>query len=439
MRYPLSTTKTLLANALMRRKMRLEKKQFIDDPTSQPSTQSPFPERCSFENYPEYQNILHIRFAAQKFNIKNPFFCMLDGIPTATIQLDGKIFYNYASYNYLNLNGDHRVTDAAKKAIDDYGTSVSASRLVSGERAIQQTLEKALAQFHGVDQCLVFVSGHATNVTTIGYLFNSSDLILHDEFIHDSVRQGIKLSGAARLSFPHNDWQALDKILQARRHEFQRVLIVIEGMYSMDGDFPNLTQFIDIKKRHSAFLMVDEAHSLGVMGKTGRGIAEHFDVNPNDVDIWMGTLSKTLAGCGGYIAGTTALVDHLKMAAPGFLYSVGISPPVAAAALAALTILLKEPERVAALHKNSQQFLSEAKKMGLDTGLSEGFNIIPILCGSSRKAVQLANALYEKNIYVQPIIYPGVPENQARLRFFISSTHTAAQITHTVKTIAELI
>ena len=296
-----------------------------------------------------------------------------------------------------------------------------------------------MAEFHGVDRCLVFVSGHATNVTTIGYLFNNNDLILHDALIHDSVRQGIKLSGAARLSFPHNDWQALDKILQARRHEFQRVLIVIEGMYSMDGDFPNLTQFIDIKKRHSAFLMVDEAHSLGVMGKTGRGIAEHFDVNPNDVDIWMGTLSKTLAGCGGYIAGTTALVDHLKMAAPGFLYSVGISPPVAAAALAALTILLKEPERVAALHKNSQQFLSEAKKMGLDTGLSEGFNIIPILCGSSRKAVQLANALYEKNIYVQPIIYPGVPENQARLRFFISSAHTSTQITDTVNMIAKLI
>lgn len=435
----MNSTKTLLANALMRRKMRPKKNEQTDNHFLQEPAYGKFPELCSFENYSEYQNILQMRSVAQKFNIKNPFFCILDGIPTSTIQLDGKMFSNYASYNYLNLNGDHRVTDAAKKAIDHYGTSVSASRLVSGERTIQQSLENALADLHGVERCLVFVSGHATNVTSIGYLFNEKDLVLHDEFIHDSVRQGIKLSGAARLSFPHNDWKTLDKLLQTRRHEFQRVLIVIEGIYSMDGDFPNLPEFIDIKKRHSAFLMVDEAHSLGVMGKTGRGIAEHFDIDPKTVDIWMGTLSKTLASCGGYIAGSTALIDHLKVAAPGFLYSVGISPPLAAASFSALEILLKEPERVAALHKNAQQFLADAKKMKLNTGLSEGFNIIPILCGSSRKAVQLANALYEKNIYVQPIIYPGVPENQARLRFFVSSEHTSEQITHTVKTIAQLI
>lgn len=432
----MSSTKELIANALMRRKMRSQNQPTdFSDNTSRPK----FPELCSFENYPEYKNILLMRSAAQKFNIKNPFFCTLNGIPSSAIQLDGKTFTNFASYNYLNLNGDARVVAAAKAAIDVYGTSVSASRLVSGERAIQQTFEKALATFHGVESSLVFVSGHATNVTTIGYLFTEKDLILHDEFIHNSVLQGIKLSGAARLSFPHNDWKTLDKLLQSRRHEFQRVLIVVEGMYSMDGDFPNLPEFITIKKRHSAFLMVDEAHSLGVMGKTGRGIAEHFQVDSRDVDIWMGTLSKTLAGCGGYIAGTTALVDHLKIAAPGFLYSVGISPPLVAASNAALEILLAEPARVVSLHVNAQQFLREAKEIGLNTGLSEGFNIIPILCGSSRKAVQLANALYEKNIYVQPIIHPGVPENQARLRFFISCAHTEAQITHAVKMIKELI
>ena len=435
----MSSTKELIANALMRRKMRLQKNKSTESDFSDDVAHPQFPELCSFENYSEYKNILFMRSAAQKFNIKNPFFCTLNGIPSPTIQLDGRTFTNFASYNYLNLNGDPRVIAAAKEAIDHYGTSVSASRLVSGERVIQQTLENALAKFHGVESSLVFVSGHATNVTTIGYLFNEKDLILHDEFIHNSVLQGIKLSGAARLSFPHNDWKTLDKLLQSRRHEFQRVLIVVEGMYSMDGDFPDLPQFIKIKKRHSAFLMVDEAHSLGVMGKTGRGIAEHFRIDSRDVDIWMGTLSKTLAGCGGYIAGTTALVDHLKIAAPGFLYSVGISPPLVAASNAALEILLSEPERVTALHINAQQFLAEAKKSALNTGLSEGFNIIPILCGSSRKAVQLANALYEKNIYVQPIIHPGVPENQARLRFFISSAHTSEQISYAVKTIAELI
>lgn len=423
----------------MRRKLRLEKNQHAKNNVVQDSVQTEFSEFCSFENYPEYKNILHMRSAAEKFHIRNPFFHTMDGIPAPIIQLDGKAFVNFASYNYLNLNGDDRVVLAAKNAIDQYGTSVSASRLVSGERIIQQTLENALAKFHGVERSLVFVSGHATNVTTIGYLFNEKDLILHDEFIHDSVRQGIKLSGATRLSFPHNDWKTLDKLLHSRRHEFQRVLIVIEGIYSMDGDYPDLPQFIDIKKRHGAFLMVDEAHSLGVMGKTGRGIAEHFELDPASVDIWMGTLSKTLAACGGYIAGKTALIDHLKVAAPGFLYSVGISPPLAAAALTSLEILMKEPERIEALVRNGQQFLTEAKKMGLNTGLGQGFNIIPILCGSSRKAVQLANALYEKNIYVQPIIYPGVPENQARLRFFMNCEHTAEQITNTVKTIAKLI
>lgn len=420
--------------------MRLQKNQQIENAENdavEDCVQPRFTELCSFDHYPEYQNILHMRSASEKFNIKNPFFCMLDGIPAPMIQLDGKTLINFASYNYLNLNGDPRVIAAAKKAIDHYGTSVSASRLVSGERLIQQSLENALAKFHGVERCLVFVSGHATNVTTIGYLFGEKDLILHDEFIHDSVRQGIKLSGAVRLSFPHNDWQALDKLLHVRRHEFQRVLIVIEGMYSMDGDFPDLSQFIKIKKRHGAFLMVDEAHSLGVMGKTGRGIAEHFDLDPQHVDIWMGTLSKTLAGCGGYIAGKPALIDHLKVAAPGFLYSVGISPPLAAASYTALEILSKEPERVAKLCANGQHFLTEANKMGLNTGLGKGFNIIPILCGSSRKAVQLSNALFEKNIFVQPIIYPGVPEKQARLRFFISSEHTPEQITQAVKKIAE--
>jgi len=437
--YSLNSTKNLIADALMRRKMRLQKNKDFETVAQSVRSRTQFPELCSFENYPTYQNILHMRSASEKFNIKNPFFSILDGIPSATIKIGEKTFDNFASYNYLDLNGDSRVIRAAKNAIDQYGTSVSASRLVSGERSIQLELENALAKLHGVERALIFVSGHATNVTTIGCLFDEKDLILHDEFIHDSVRQGIKLSGATRLSFSHNDWEALDKLLCSRRSEFRRVLIVIEGIYSMDGDFPDLPEFITIKKKHSTFLMVDEAHSLGVMGKTGRGIAEHFDIDPTAVDIWMGTLSKTLAGCGGYIAGTPALVDHLKVAAPGFLYSVGISPPLVAASHAALDILLQEPERVAIMRTNGQQFLIEAKKNRLNTGLSEGFNIIPILCGSSRKAVQLANALYDKNIYVQPIIYPGVPEKEARLRFFISSAHTSEQIINTIKAIVKLI
>jgi len=189
---------------------------------------------------------------------------------------------DYASYNYLDLSGDADVAQAAKDAIDRYGTSVSASRLVSGERPIHRELERALASLYGVDDAITMVSGHTTNVTTIGYLFGPRDLMLHDELIHNSVLQGIQLSGARRLPFPHNDWQALDDILRQQRRQFERVLIVLEGIYSMDGDYPDLPRFIEIKHRHRAFLMVDEAHSLGVMGLKGHGIGEHFGIDCRD-------------------------------------------------------------------------------------------------------------------------------------------------------------
>lgn len=387
---------------------------------------------CNFEAYANYQAIQQKKVFLKKFKIDNPFFLTHEGTPSATSIINGKTLINFSSYNYLNLNGDPRVIAAAKKAIDRYGTSASASRLVAGERPIHQELEKALASMYGVDDALTFVSGHATNVTTIGYLFGTKDLILHDELIHDSALQGIKLSGAFRLSFPHNDWQALDDILSARRHQFERVLIIIEGLYSMDGDYPHLPAFIEIKKRHKAFLMVDEAHSIGVMGRQGRGIGEFFGIDSCDVDIWMGTLSKTLAGCGGYIAGCSALIEHLKFSAPGFLYSVGMSPALAAASLKALEIMFEEPERIALLHARTKQFLEEATLNGLDVGRSAGFSIIPLICGSSKKAVQLANDLQKRNINVQPIIYPAVPDNQARLRFFINCTHTEEQISYTI-------
>lgn len=428
----------LIQRALNQRKLRLQKKKDNDDALLIKPKHQISDALCRFEDYPVYQDILQKKMFGQKFGIKNPFFIMHDALASATSNINNETFINFSSYNYLNLNGDPRVSAAAKHAIDHYGTSVSASRLVSGERPIQQQLENTLAQLHGVESSLVFVSGHATNVTTIGYLFGEKDLILHDELIHDSVRQGITLSGAFRLTFPHNDWQTLNKLLETRRHEFERVLIVIEGIYSMDGDYPDLPQFIEIKKRHKAFLMVDEAHSIGVMGKNGRGIGEHFDINTKDVDIWMGTLSKTMAGCGGYIAGVNALVEHLKFAAPGFLYSVGIAPPLAAAALASIEIMLNEPERIVSLCARGKQFLDEANKAGLKTGLSQGLNIVPIICGSSRKAVQLSNRLFEKRINVQPIIYPAVPENEARLRFFISSAHTPEQITTTIQEISRL-
>ena len=390
-----------------------------------------------FDLHPGYQQLRIVNDGAERLGIRSPFFKQHEGSAGATTQVEGRQLINFGSYNYLGMSGDPVVNAAAKDAIDRYGTSVSASRIVSGERPIHREFERALAELYGVDDAITFVSGHATNVTTIGYLFGPKDLILHDALIHNSTLQGIQLSGAKRLSFPHNDWAALDALLKDQRRQFERVLIVVEGIYSMDGDYPDLPNFVEVKRRHRAFLMVDEAHSLGVMGRSGFGIREHFGMAGGDVDIWMGTLSKALAGCGGYIAGETALVEHLKFMVPGFLYSVGISPPVAAASLAALRCMQREPERVHALQARGAFFLQQAKAAGIDTGLSSGLAVIPAIAGSSLRAVRLSEALYHRGINVQPILYPAVPEKSARLRFFMSHAHTESQISETVSALAE--
>ncbi|MCG9026696.1 aminotransferase class I/II-fold pyridoxal phosphate-dependent enzyme [Laribacter hongkongensis] len=377
-----------------------------------------------FDRHPGYEKMLVPKAMADRLGLRNPFFIPHDGVAGAITCINEREFINFSSYNYLGLAGHPAVNKAAKDAIDRYGTSASASRLVAGERPIQRELEEALAELYEVEDCVVFVSGHATNVSTIGYLFGPKDLVIHDSLIHNSVLEGIKLAGSTRRSFPHNDTQVLDAILAEIRHQFERVLIVVEGHYSMDGDIPDLPALIDIKRRHGCFLMVDEAHALGVLGAKGKGCHEHFDVAGKDVDIWMGTLSKTLAGCGGYIAGERAMVEHLKYAAPGFVYSVGIAPPLAAASLAALRIMLNEPERVARLQENGQLFLKMAKESGVDVGTSQGFAIVPAITGSSLKAAKLSNRLFDSAINVQPIVYPAVEEKAARLRFFISTMHS---------------
>lgn len=392
---------------------------------------------CRFDLHPDYQQLRILNEGAEKLGVSNPFFRVHEGCAGATTLIGAETFTNFSSYNYLGLAGHPEVNAAAKAAVDRYGTSASASRPVSGERPIHRELEQALAALHGVDDCIVFVSGHATNVSTIGHLFGPKDLIVHDALIHNSALIGSQLSGARRMPFAHNDWEALDQLLRQCRLQYERVLIVIEGLYSMDGDVPDLPQFVEIKRRHRAFLMVDEAHSLGVLGRGGGGIQEHFGLQGADVDIWMGTLSKALASCGGYIAGASALVEHLKCAAPGFLYSVGMPPPAAAAALAALRLMQAEPRRSQTLQTRGRQFLEAARARGLDTGLSVGLSVIPTITHSSLKAARLSEALFRRKINVQPIVYPAVQERSARLRFFISSEHTEAQINTTVEALAD--
>jgi 8-amino-7-oxononanoate synthase len=384
--------------------------------------------RTDFTSLPSYRELRRHRAAADLLGIASPFFKLHEGRSGATCQIDGKSYLNFASYDYIGLNGGADINDAAKAAIDLYGTSVSASRPTAGDRPLHRELEQELAAHYETDDALCFVSGHGTNVSVVGELLGSGDLIVFDALCHNSIVLGTRLSGAARKSFPHNDMAALDALLSAGRHNYERVLIVAEGLYSMDGDVAPLPELIAIKQRHDAWLMIDEAHALGVLGKTGRGLFEHFAISPSGVDIWMGTLSKALSGCGGYIAGSGPLIDILRFHASAFMFSVGMSPPVTAAALAALRRMHEEPERVAALRSNGLLFVDECGRLHLDAGLTAGFAVGVVLIGDSLRTAKLAERLFERGVNTIPVTYPAVPMRSARLRFFLTSEHTPEQI-----------
>ncbi|MBN2024714.1 MAG: aminotransferase class I/II-fold pyridoxal phosphate-dependent enzyme [Pirellulales bacterium] len=395
------------------------------------------PENYRVELFPEYVQLRQSLDLAEMMGLANPFFTVHQGVTNDRTTIGGREYVNFSSYNYVGMSGDPAVIQAAQAAAAKYGTSVSASRLVSGEKDLHRELERELADFLGTEDSVSFVGGHATNETVIGHLLGPGDLILHDGLAHNSILQGSILSGARRRAFAHNDPEAARRVLDEFRHEYRRVLLVIEGVYSMDGDVPDLPRFIDLARRHKALLMVDEAHSIGTLGRTGRGIGEHFGVDRAEVGIWMGTLSKTFGSCGGFIAGSEALVQYLKYTAPGFVYSVGLSPPATGAALAALRLLRAEPQRVARLRQRSELFLSLAKQRGFNTGMSGQTPVVPIILGNSAHCVRLSQAMFRRGVNVQPILYPAVEENAARLRFFITSQHTEAQIRRTIEVMAE--
>ncbi len=369
--------------------------------------------------------------------IANPYFLVNDGVTRDTSTINGAEVINFSSYNYLGMSGHPAVSEAVSDAVRRWGSSCSASRPISGEKPVHRELELELAKLLGTEDAIALVSGHATNVTVIGHLLGDGDLVIHDSLAHDSIMQGCMLSGATRRPFPHNDHAALDELLTNIRHQYRRVLIIIEGIYSQDGDIPDLPAFIDVKRKHHALLMIDEAHSIGVLGETGGGIGEHFGVDRTDVELWSGTMSKSLAGCGGYVGGSRELVEFLKYTTPGFVYSVGMPPPTAAASLAAIRTIRGEPEHLRRLRTLSALFLALAREAGLDTGDSEGTPVIPCIVGSSATALKLSNALLGRGINANPIIYPAVPEDKARLRFFVTSCHSEEQIRYTVKALAE--
>lgn len=389
--------------------------------------------------FPEVLQLARHREALLSLGAEDPYFHTHEGQAHNKPVIDGRAMINFCSYDYLGFAQDGEVVAAAAQAGRQYGTSASASRLVFGEKSLHGELESELAQHYGVDAALAFVSGHATNVTVIGHLFDHRDLILHDALAHNSIVQGAVLSGAERRAFAHNDWREVDVLLASSRKKYRRVLIAIEGIYSMDGDAPDLPRFVELRTRHRAMLLVDEAHALGTTGRTGRGTAEAAGIDGRQVDLWMGTLSKTLAACGGYIAGSRALVDYLRYTAPGFVYSVGLSPMLAAAALTALRKLHAEPGRVEQLGQRVRLFRKLARQRGIDTGALTEAPVVPVVVGRSLAALQLTERLAEREINVSPILYPAVPEHAARLRFFITVHHTPEHITQAVDALAEAI
>lgn len=407
--------------------------------TTRPTNAKVPSEWYRIEEFPEFRQLEGNLKLLAASGLRNPFFNVHQGITNDRTTIGGKQYINFSSYNYVGMSGDPVVVKAAQDAAAKYGTSVSASRLVSGEKDIHVELEREISAFLGTEDAVVFVGGHSTNETVIGHLFGPGDLILHDALSHNSILQGCILSGARRRPFAHNDWEEADRLLKEYRHEYRRVLIVVEGVYSMDGDIPELPKFVEVKKRHKALLMIDEAHSIGTIGATGHGIGEYHGVDPADVDIWMATLSKTFGSCGGYISGKRELIKLLKYTAPGFVFSVGLSPTNTAAALASLRLLKAEPQRVTRLQERSRLLLELAKQNGLNTGMSHDSPVVPVILGSSIDSLKLSDGLLKRGINVQPILYPAVEESAARLRFFVTTDHSEEQIRKTVAAMAEIL
>lgn len=406
---------------------------------SEPVAATPLRQAASFETLPGFEEIRIQMMLAHQIGITAPFYREHEIRAGVETQLDGHLLSNFTSYDYLAINGHPEITATVAEAAERWGTSVSASRLTSGERPFHAELEGELASVYGAEDALVFVSGHATNLAVISTVVGPEDLIVHDALSHNSIVLGAEMSGAHRRSFPHNDCEALDAVLAATRGQYRNCLIITEGLFSMDGDGPDLAKLIEIKARHGAWLMIDEAHALGVLGKSGRGLHEHAGIDPNHVDIWMGTLSKSLVSCGGYIAAPRALTTYLRYRAPGMVYSVGIPPPAAVAAKTALDIMLREPERVARLNANGLAFRDGAAAAGLDIGGSWGAAITPVIIGDSLQTVMLAERLAQEGIAAVPVIPPGVPERSARLRYFLSAGHSSQDVQRAVRLTADVL
>ena len=395
------------------------------------------PEFYDFSQVPEYKEFATMEWYYEQEKYTKNIFVKHAGGSGATVDLEGRTLINFSSYNYLGLANHPRVKQAAKDAIDSFGTSTGAGRSITGEIDLHQQFEAEISEVLRTEDAVISTAGYSTNAFTIGYLCRSQDLILYDELIHNSALVGFKMTGARRFSFPHNDYSALERLLAEHRGKHERAFVFVEGVYSMDGDIPDIPRVIEIKKRHKAILMVDEAHSIGIIGDGGLGVVDYFDIPAGHIDILYGSMSKAFGTCGGYVAGPKPLIAILKNYAPGvLLYGTSPTPANTAAGLEALRIMRSEPERARRVRENAAYFIEQAKAKGLNTYNSKDSGVVPLMIPDSELALWLSVRLFEQGICAYPMIFPVVPRNQSRLRFFVNTDHTREQIDQTIDLIA---
>lgn len=341
------------------------------------------------------------------------------------VVVDGRTMGMFASYSYLGLIGHPRINAAAKAAIDRYGTGTHGVRTLAGSLVLHRELESTIARFKGADDAVTFTSGYATNLTTVSTLVGRHDVVFSDKLNHASIVDGCLLSGAKFVRFRHNDMEDLEqRLAESPKHAGR--LVVADAVFSMDGDIIDLPRVSELCRRYHAWLMIDEAHSLGVLGATGRGIEEHFNL-PGVIDIKMGTLSKTIPSVGGYIAGRADLVKYLRHQSRAYIFSAALPPAQAAAALEGFRVIEDEPWRVQAVQRNAKHFIETVRSHGLDT-LHTRTAIVPVLCGTDERAFRMTAEAQQQDIFVLPVVSPAVPEGMARLRATVTAAHSSDEI-----------
>ena len=369
----------------------------------------------------------------------------IDGMAGPVVEMAGHRLINFASNDYLGLAGHPQIVERAIAATKKYGTGATGSRLLSGHRVLHAELEGAIAQLKQTEDAIVFSSGYLANIGTISALVNHRDLILADEYNHASLKNGATLSKATVVVYPHGDIDKLSRLIAQHRTEHRRCLILTDGVFGMDGDVCALPEILELAAQQDAMVLIDEAHSAGVLGKTGAGCAEHFDCRERSF-VQMGTLSKSFASLGGYVAGSAALIDFLRNRAPSWIYTTGLSPADTAAALAAIEVLRQEPRRLAQLRENVLYLTKELDRLldDFSSAQREYFKRLPtdsaIVCVQTKDAetvLKLSKQIKMQGVLVSAVRPPTV--SVSRLRISVMATHTKEQIDRLISALEKVL